>query len=125
MRRWPRLVSAPTAAAMSTVSSPATMTSAYLASSARRSAGAWATVIPIERAGRGEIESPADHRDRRRRRPALPEVTPQLLRPGGLVLLLADRGRADQDDVAQRAEQREDPPVGSGGNALREAVQRR
>ena len=77
-----------------------------------------------ERAVRVEIEPPGDHRDRRRRRPALPQVTPQLLWPGRLVLLLADRGRPDQDDVAQRAEQREHPPVGIGGDSLRDAVQR-
>ena len=78
-----------------------------------------------QRAVRVEIEPPGDHRDRRRRRPPVPQVTPQLLWPGRLVLLLADRGRADQDDVAQRAEQREHPPVGIGGDALRDAVQRR
>ena len=114
---------------------PAMMTSAYRASQVppgvRRAGGGDDDRAGVrrgsgdERAVRVEIEPPADHRDRRRRRSALPEVTPQLLRPGRLVLLLADRGRADQDDVAQRAEQREDPPVGSGGNALREAVQRR
>ena len=78
-----------------------------------------------QRAVRVEVEPPGDHGYRRCRRPAVPQVTPQLPGPGRLVLLLADRGRADQDDVRQRAQQREHPPVGIGRNTRRDAVQGR
>ena len=50
IRRWPRPASAPTAATMSTLSRPATMTSAVAATAARRSGGAASVVMTIVRA---------------------------------------------------------------------------
>jgi DNA-binding NarL/FixJ family response regulator len=53
IRRWPRSASAATAVFRSTVSSPATMTSAFGSSAARISRGAWAVVMTMVRASGG------------------------------------------------------------------------
>jgi hypothetical protein len=66
-----------------------------------------------ERTRRVQVEPRGDHRDRGSRRPAGPQAGPELLRPGRLVVLGPNGGRADHDDVGERAQQREHLPVGS------------
>jgi hypothetical protein len=55
-------------------------------------------------ASRVEVEARAEHRDRRCRRPAVPQVAPQLARADRRVALGPRGRRADQDDVGERAE---------------------
>ena len=58
MHRWPRPASAPTAARISTLSRPATMTSApAAAAAARRAGGAASVVITMVRACAGDAAS--------------------------------------------------------------------
>jgi hypothetical protein len=76
-------------------------------------------------AGRVEVEARADNRDRRCRRPAVPQVAPQLARSDRRVAF-GPRGRpADEDDVGERAEQREHVPVRGRGQAGRGTAEAR
>jgi hypothetical protein len=59
-----------------------------------------------------EVQPRADHRDRGSRGPAVAQVRPAPAPPRGPVALGPGRARADHDDVGERAEQEEDPPVG-------------
>ena len=72
-----------------------------------------------------EVQPRADHRDRRGRRPAGPQGAPGLLYPGRLVALGPHSGRADHDDVSERAEQGKHLPVGVRGQVLGGAVKGR
>ena len=64
-----------------------------------------------EPARRIEVEPGADHRDRRCRRPAFPQVVPELAAADRGVALGPHRRGAGHDDVGQRAEQGEYVPI--------------
>jgi hypothetical protein len=63
---------------------------------------------------RVQVETGGDHRDRRRRRAALPQVAPELVGAYRRVALGSRRRRADHDDVGQRTQQGEHVPVAVG-----------